>query len=389
MNLIWGTITQDIGDHLLVSVDGREGESRAIAYPDLVGPVTVGDRVLLNTTAVDLKLGTGGDHFVVARIAHAQQPEGIAFSHESGGHLMKLRYTPLQRDVISVEAPEATSHRVMQNVTTLENIPVVCCGLHSQLPIVAATIKAIAPHLRVGYVMTDQAALHLGYSRVIKECTERDLIDMTVSAGQAMGGEYEAINLYSGLLAACHVGGCDIVIVAIGPGVAGTSTPFGHGGVAQGEAINAVAALKGRPVATLRMSFADARERHQGISHHTITALEAVALAPAIIPIPAIHDQKQAAYVESQLDALTCAVEHYGVFFEESVFNIEYLGDMTVTTMGRCFEDDPVFFEAAAASGAVAAQIASCDASSSACGSCESSCVDGELADGVDSSDNQ
>ncbi|MCL2818887.1 MAG: DUF3866 family protein, partial [Actinomycetia bacterium] len=217
MNLVWSTITTSASDHCEVIVDGREGTSCAIIYPDLTGPAQVGDRALLNTTAVDLGLGTGGDHFVVAIIKKDEQPQGVAYSDESGGHLMKLRYAPLQRDVLAIEAPEATTHAIMEKVSSLEDIPVVCCGLHSQMPIVAATIKAHAPHLRIGYIMTDQAALHLGYSRMAKQCIERGLLDATITVGQALGGQYEAINLYSGMLGGCHVCGCDVLIVAIGP----------------------------------------------------------------------------------------------------------------------------------------------------------------------------
>ncbi|MCL2492370.1 MAG: DUF3866 family protein [Coriobacteriia bacterium] len=357
MNLVWGTVVSADIDHCTVEVDGREGTARAIAYPDLVGPVAAADRVLLNTTAVDLELGTGGDHFIVAVIAEGKRPEGVAFSDESGGHMMKLRYTPLQRDVLACEAPEASSHTIMKKVSSLEDIPVVCCGLHSQVPIVAATVKAEAPHLRVGYIMTDQAALHLDYSHLIKQCVESGLLDATITVGQALGGQYEAINLYSGLLCGCHVCACDVLIVAIGPGVAGTATPFGNGGIAQGEAINAVTSLGGRPIATLRMSFADKRERHQGISHHTLTALEVIAHAPAILAIPALSDKTQRQRVDEQLDTLDGLAQHQGVFFDELMFDQAHLGDIEVTTMGRGYADDPVFFEAAASAGMIAAQI--------------------------------
>ena len=357
MNLVWATVTATDDLYCQVEVDGREGAARAIAYPDLVGMVATGDRVLLNTTAIDLKLSTGGDHFIVARAGGAEKPSGIALSNPSGGHLMKLRYTPLQRDVLAVEAPEAPTHAIMKNATSLEGVAVVCCGLHSQMPLVAAAIKATAPHLRVGYVMTDQAALHMGYSKMVKQAVAQGLVDVTVSTGQAIGGDIEAINLYSGLLAACHVGGCDVIVVAIGPGVAGTSTPFGHGGVAQGEAVNAAFALGGRPVIALRMSFADERERHQGISHHSLSVLGTIALAPAVIAIPYLADARQQLQIDEQLEGLSCHVDHQGVFFDEPVFDPAWLGDIVVTTMGRGFADDPIFFEAAAAAGVVAAQI--------------------------------
>ncbi len=134
--------------------------------------------------------------------------------------------------------------------------------------------------------MTDQAAFGLGLSDLMARSVEAGLVDATVSCGQSFGGRYEAVNLHSGLLAAKWVVGADVAVVAIGPGVVGTATPFGHGGVAQGEAINAASALGGTPVTCLRVSFADARERHRGVSHHTLTALSHIALAPSLVAVP-------------------------------------------------------------------------------------------------------
>lgn len=341
-------------------------EGNATVFADLTPVPALGARVLLNTTAVELGLGTGGAHFVIAVVAPGEEPCGVALDEPApcGGHLMKLRYTPFQRDVLAVESPESPHHATMQRVTDLDHVPVVCCGLHSQVPLVAAAIKARAPHLRVGYVMTDQAALSLGFSRVVSSAKDAGLIDITVSTGQAFGGDYEAINLHSGLLAACHVAGCDVIITGIGPGVAGTATPLGHGGVAQGEAINAVASLEGLPIACLRMSFADERERHRGISHHTLEALGRIALGKALIVMPYLEDEQQRAITAEQLDQLCSHVEHEGIEMEEAVFDETALKGVSVTTMGRGPQQDPAFFEAAFAAGAVAALMA-CEPDSS------------------------
>ncbi len=186
---------------------------------------------------------------------------------------MKVRYTPLQVDVLSVEEQGSPHHAVMKEARTLSGMPVACCGLHSHVPLVAAAVKEADPNLKVAYCMTDFASLPLALSDMVRAARGAGLIDETISCGQAFGGGLEAVNLHSGLLAARHVVRADVAIVAIGPGVVGTATPFGHGGIAQGEAINAVASLGGMPVAVLRISFADERPRHQGVSHHTLTAL--------------------------------------------------------------------------------------------------------------------
>ncbi len=352
MRLVWTEVTA-----LGVSREGAQEltttEGAALCYPALTGECAAGERVLVNTTARDLSLGTGGVDFVVAR-------EGAEFEEadtQADGHVMKLRYTPLQRNVLSVEAQESPYHQVMEELDSLEGIPVVCCGLHSQVPLVAAAIKQVDPSLRVGYVMTDQAALPLAFSTAVAQCRALELLDATLTCGQAFGGELEAVNLYSGLLAACHVQGCDVVIVGIGPGVVGTGTSFGHGGIAQGEAINAVGALGGSPIACLRMSFADERERHQGISHHTLTALGRIAAVPATALVPYLEGEQQE-LVEAQLEAFESRVEHYFAQLEHCCFNAEALRGLRVTSMGRGPDDDPVFFEAASAAGAAAGGMA-------------------------------
>ena len=357
MRLVWTEVTA-LGKRRLGAQELETAEGAALCYPALTGACERGERVLVNTTARDLALGTGGVDFVVAR---AGAGDGVLLDEANDpedGHVMKLRYTPLQRNVLAVEAPESPYHKVMERLDTLEGIPVVCCGLHSQVPLVAAAIKQVDPSLRVGYVMTDQASLPLAFSKLVARCRELELLDATLTCGQAFGGELEAVNLYSGLLAACHVQGCDVVIVSIGPGLAGTGTPFGHGGVAQGEAINAVGALGGSPIACLRMSFADERERHQGISHHSLTALGRVAAVPATAIVPYLEGTQQQQRIEAQLENLGSRVEHYFAQLEQPCFVDEALRGLRVTTMGRGPEDDPVFFEAAYAAGAAAGGMA-------------------------------
>jgi hypothetical protein len=357
MRLVWGTVLEaDVpasgAQRMQVLVDGEADPARAVAYTSLTGECVSGDRVLLNTTAVDLALGTGGEHFVVAR---AGEGAGVAFEDPVPGHIMKLRYTPLQRDITAVEEPASGHHEVMAEARSLDGIPVVCCGLHSQLPLVAAAVKDADPALRVVYVMTDEAALPLAVSRLVPKLLEVGLIDGTVTAGQAFGGQLEAVNLYSALLAARHVLQADIVIVAIGPGMPGTATPFGHSGIAQGQALNAVHSLGGVPVAALRLSFADERQRHVPVSHQTLTALGVVTLCPAIVAVPNLEGAQQAA-VDSALEASGIWLRH-----ERRTVSAQDIPDMRgveTRTMGRTFVDDPAFFLAAAAAGRVAADLA-------------------------------
>lgn len=355
MRLVWATVNTVAGrddgtQRVDVALD--DGTSGcAVVYTALSGPCAPGDRVLVNTTAVDLDLGTGGLHFVVAR---ATEPAGVAVDAPSGGHIMKLRYTPLQIDVRTVEEQTSEFHDMMQVAEELGGMPVACCGLHSQVPLVAAAVKAHNEALRVAYVMTDSAALPLALSNVTRLAVDAGLIDATLTCGQAFGGQYEAVNLHSALLAARHVARADVAIVAIGPGVVGTATPFGHGGVAQGEALNAAVALGGTPVAVLRLSFADSRPRHRCVSHHSLTALMRVALSTSLVPVPTLPPE-QATLVDDALAASGVSARHRVVATPGATADTR---DVEVATMGRTLADDPAFFAAAFAAGEVCARVA-------------------------------
>ena len=108
---------------LLVEVDGEK--QRAYNYPLFAGPVEVGQEVLLNTTAVELGLGTGGRHFVLPT-----SPGGKL----GAGHIMKLRYTPIQFNALSVEEEDSPTTASLQPLKPLPACQVVVATLHSLLP---------------------------------------------------------------------------------------------------------------------------------------------------------------------------------------------------------------------------------------------------------------
>jgi hypothetical protein len=352
MRLVWATVNEIVNNgadaqRLAIICDDGDSGAQALCFPALSGRCVVGDRILVNTTAVELGLGTGGDHLVVARGG-----SGVMLDDPSAGHIMKLRYTPLQRDVLTVEEQGSPHHAVMAEAIDLAAMPVVCCGLHSQVVPVAAAIREVRPDVRIAYVMTDGAALPLALSRVMSQAKEAGLVDVTITAGQAFGGDLESVNLHSALLAARYVEKADVAIVAIGPGVVGTATPFGHGGVAQGEALNAVGSLGGIPIACLRVSFADSRPRHQSVSHHSITALASIALVSAVVPVPVVGPD-----LTSEIDR---ALEQAAVFerHSEERVRVDTLPDargVDLRSMGRGPADDPAFFAAAVAAGRAAA----------------------------------
>lgn len=333
-----------------LKVDVGGNEVPAINYADLAGPVSIGDDVLLNTTAVDLGLGTGGVHFVVCNLTNPlQSPD------PSPGHIMKLRYTPLQTAVLAVEEDDSPHQDAIRGFQTLAGIPVLCCELHSQIAPAVAAVKALAGDTtRIAYVMTDGAALPIGFSRLVYELKDKGLIDTTVTCGQAFGGDIEAINIYTGLIAAKEVGAADVIIVCQGPGNAGAGSKYGFSGIEQGEAINAVNALGGNAIAVLRMSFADQRERHRGISHHTLTILESIAVTPALVAIPELPAEK-ARSVQQQLLSVYAKGLHLMETCdgEPGIDELKRLG-IKVKTMGRSIDEDREFFLAASCAGVMA-----------------------------------
>ncbi|WP_253868168.1 DUF3866 family protein [Promicromonospora umidemergens] len=273
-----------------VGGDGTAGPVtvRALAYTDLVGDPGPGDAVLLNVSALARGLGTGGYALVVGPAAATTHlpPDPTP----GPGHLVKARYTPLQTMVLGVDEQESPHHATLADADSLDGMPVVVADLHSALPAVVAGLRhaagTSAASLKIAYIMTDGGALPAAFSRTIAALRDADWLTTCITVGQSFGGDLEAVTVHTGLLAARHVAGCDIAVVAQGPGNLGTGTRWGYSGVAAGEAVNAAATLHGRPVASLRVSGADPRDRHLGISHHSLTAYTRVALAPADVPVP-------------------------------------------------------------------------------------------------------
>ncbi|MGQ0680271.1 MAG: DUF3866 family protein [Actinomycetota bacterium] len=329
-----------------------EQTRRATNYTSISGSAQVGDRVVLNTTAVDLDLGTGSQDFVLWNL------ERPTWQRASGGHIMKMRYAPCQVDVLASEAPESEYHDRLSSAYSLAGMPVVACGLHSQVAPAAAMLKLIDPDLRIAYLMTDGASLPMVQSDLVRTLKEKGVIDATVTSGHAFGGDYEAINVFSGLVIASEVAGADITIVAMGPGIAGTGTALGHSAMEQGQVICAAAALGGRPVAALRISFADERPRHQGVSHHTLSALRYGALARCTMAVPDLPVALLTPVMESLIDSGLTEMHDVQILDSwETIPAMESFGLQSVTTMGRTLDQDPYFFEAAGAAGLFAGQL--------------------------------
>jgi hypothetical protein len=340
-----------------VEVDVALGDGtavRALAYPALVGRPEPGDRVLLNVGAQLMGLGTGGYALVVALPDRLPTDPSDAGTGREHGHLVKARYTPLQPIVLGVDE-EASPHRAaLAGADDLAGMPVVTADLHSALPAVVVGVHANAPHARIGYVMTDGAALPAWFSRTLANLG--DALAGTVTVGQAFGGDLEATTIHSGLLAARHVLAADVTVVAQGPGNSGTGTRWGFSGVAVGEAVNAAATLGGRPIGSLRISVADPRPRHRGLSHHSVTAYGRVALARADLVVPDALPLDVAHLVEADLAGL--ADRHRIVRVPVAGLDEALRASpVSLSTMGRGLDADPAYFRAAATAGRHAAAL--------------------------------
>ncbi|MFP5282259.1 MAG: DUF3866 family protein [Actinomycetes bacterium] len=330
---------------------------RALAYTDLMPMPQVGNRVLLNVAALEQGLGTGGYALVVAVLDAAGHLTGQP--EPPRGHLVKARYLPLQAMVAGADEQGSAYHRLLADADDLGGLPVVVADLHSALPAVVAAVQHDRPGTRVVYLMSDHGALPLAFSRTVAGLREAGTLAATVTVGQAFGGDLEAVNVHSGLLAARLALDAEVVILTQGPGNLGTGTRWGFSGVACGEAVNAAAVIGGRPVATLRVSAADPRERHRGVSHHSLTAYGRVALRPADLALP---DFSGLPGLEGLLAPVARAAQ---LLTQHRGHSIDLTGltaaleasPVRLSSMGRSLTEDPGYFLAAAAGGRLAVRL--------------------------------
>ena len=321
---------------LLVDIDGSI--EKAINYTKICGEIDIGDIVVLNTGAVYLGLGTGGYNFVI----HNYKNEVKDFSTDIG-RIIKLRYTPFQVKCLAVEEPGSPYHSIIKENTEVDNLSVFIEQLHSMLTPLVFMLKYYNKNIKIGYIMTDSACLPIDYSDTVRYLKKGELLNDTITCGQAFGGDFETVNIYTALLTAKYVCNCDIAIVTPGPGVVGTSTALGFSGIEQGYIIDAVNTLKGFPVFIPRISFSDNRERHKGISHHSITVLSKTSYSEANIAIPVFEGYKEE-HIIKQIKNNNLDSKHKIIFSKENLLPILENKSCYLSTMGRNIEQDKDFF---------------------------------------------
>ncbi|NEU30814.1 DUF3866 family protein [bacterium LRH843] len=326
-----------------------KGAKRALLYKRMTRPANVGDRIIVNMTATELALGTGG--WDIVRFVHAPKQKKEWMIGDARGHIMKARYTPIQHSVLAVEAQESKYHDHFQEPFTLAGHPVWLAELHSMVPLIYYVLKEMNKGLHCCVIFDDQAALPLPFSEQLRKL-HKEVNFSSITVGQSFGGQYEAINITSALQYAAVILHADVIVISVGPGVVGTGTYYGFSGMSQSHWSHTVSALGGVPIWIPRISFADKRKRHYGISHHTLTPLGQFTFKESIVPIPYVNE-RQKKVIKQQIDSASFHVGHDIRFAEEdhvSEFVKKALqhAPLPIQTMGRKYEDDPAFFLAVA-----------------------------------------
>lgn len=328
---------------------GKGEKARGIVLESLAGSVDAGDEVVANTTAVDLGLGSGGFHFILWNLSRRELDTG------GRGHIMKLRYTPIQ---MNVEAAEERLTDLAQGelASVLGGMPVVAGELHSQLLPFALAFKNARPGARLVYVMTDGGCLPAAFSNVARFLRDNGYLESVISCGHAFGGDLEAVTVYGALVAARKLANADAAVVLMGPGIVGTGSVIGFSGIEQGAVINAASSLGGRPIAIPRITFGDERERHTGLSHHTVVALAHAARERALVAMPQVEGERGELIARQVERAGLSDVHELRTVDAGSVLGLLEECAVKGSVMGRGPEEEPEFFLAAGAAGLLAAE---------------------------------
>jgi len=331
---------------------GTAGPRPAIADISLVGPCELGDELVVNVEALDLGLGSGGFDVV-----HVNLSRGLEGAGAEGAGVMKLNYTSLQHSVrpVEEEALELPLDR-----------PAGVLALHGQLAPVAWAFARANPGARLGYVQTEGGALPGSHSRTVAELRERGLLAGHLTAGASFGGEGEAITTGGALHHGLRTLGWDAALCGPGPGIVGSGSRLGHGGMLALDSAHVALALGCPTLLVARMSSGERRARHRGISHHTLTVLDLL-LEPVTVALPAGMRSPVGADLRAGLGSIFGAAPSPPVLAPEverparitrhdwrraEVDLPAYVASgLPAETMGRPVADDPLFFAAALAGG--------------------------------------
>ena len=354
-----------------LTADTSAGARRtAIADTNLVGHAKVGDEVIVNVQALDLGLGSGGFDVV-----HVNLTRGLDADGEQGANVMKLNYTSLQHAIVPVEDADLELPVAR---------PVAVLALHGQLAGLAWAFAQSTPGGKLGYVQTEGGALPGGHSHTVRMLRERGLLAGHLTAGATFGGEQEAISTAGALHHGLGALGWDAAVCGPGPGIVGSSSPLGHGGMVALDSAHVALALGCPTLLVARLSSSDQRTRHRGFSHHTLTVLDLL-LEPVTVALPAgmrspvgsdlraglgavfggarsgraVKDRHAAAVeVERPITDRPARIARHD-WRRASIDLPAYAASgLPAETMGRGLTADPLFFGAALAGGSALAELA-------------------------------
>ena len=250
----------------------------AFVLTDLLPAAMVGDRVVFNSSAIELGLGTGGSHIVHWNLSRSSNERPF------DGHIMKARYTSLQHPRLMIEEQYAEPSCDVNE--RLMGKKVLTVGLHSQVGVAAIAAKIMQPSIEIGYVMTDGGSLPIALSDLVYRMTQENFIHHTVTAGQSFGGDYNSVSVEGGVAACFEYLNCDLVIVGMGPGVAGSGTALGNSALECAGISMTLLGMGAKVRYAMRVSDADARERHRGVSHHSNTFVDlTTGRVPIVLPL--------------------------------------------------------------------------------------------------------
>jgi len=345
-------------DPLTVDLDGET--RHAWADEGLVGEIRNGDEVIVNVEALDLDLGSGGFDVVHANLTRGLEAEG-----RPDLNAIKLNYTSLQHSVDPVEPATGKAAAGPAAVRPARRIPVLVLLLHGQLAPAAWAAGRAAPGARLGYVQTPGGALPGALSRDVPELRERGLLAGHLTAGPCHGGELEAISVPGALHAAAGELGWDAVIAGPGPGILGSASALGHGGMAALDAAHASLSLGLETLVAPRLSSGDPRPRHRGLSHHAEAVLRLL-LGSVRVPVPELDEAgwpvREEEGAGSALDQLreACA-ERHDIWVRPVDLDGYAASGLPTRTMGRDLAEDRLFFAAGLAAGEALAALAGND----------------------------
>lgn len=300
----------------------------AINFLDINKKVVIGQEVLVNTTARKLKLGSGGYDYILPT---------DSFCNPSKGHIMKLRYTPLQ---FSVLTEEEKNPDLFNRIPNFNNLIIVVCELHSMLLPVCLYLKEFDRNIRITTIINDWGMLNAKLSNNLRFLKENHFVDYVITCQEAFNGDFECINEINSLIFSQNLD-TQVAIISPLPGIVGTGTKFGFSAYKAINVIEDISRFGGRVVFPVRVSKSESRERHKFISHHSLTILSYVN-SSVEIPIFEFEDKLFFTRVFGILN--NYRTKHSLTHIDEIDDNIIVKYKPLLKTMGRGFEEDREYF---------------------------------------------